>query len=98
MNGQTHSDQTRIEPCEICGEPSVAEVELTPPVHEIREGKKELVTLARTRLVCATHKEAVERDRGWQKRHADRRRQGRKAMSTDQTALFDDRRPWEDVL
>lgn len=87
MNGQT-----TIEPCAICGEPSVEQRVIEPGDAQPKfKGSVRIHKMDTLRWLCAKHVASVDRDAKWQERAAARRSAQRKALKKRQEAstLFD---------
>jgi len=82
--------------CAFCGEPAVAEQEISPAVYALRGDKpprvKTEVKRATMAWVCGTHNQRVEKGRGWQDRAKDRSRhntrQAKQRLKRDQGRLW----------
>lgn len=81
-------EQTTIEPCVICGEPSVERREVLPAEYDT---KGNLKRLALYQWLCATHAAHADTQAGWQDRAAKERAARRKALKRAQedAPLFD---------
>lgn len=67
-------------PCEWCGDPSIARVEITPAVYTSAGGVRRLKVHATEADVCAVHAAMVQRNKAEREAEAEAKRRERREM------------------